>query len=139
MPHDKHWTNDEVAWLKETFVSSEVRGLISANNGDASKPKRGRAHGHQDGGLRRAATLMHERFPQQFQLPRSGESNDEFLKRRMSLQGSGQPVKRIEAETEDQCAQRVAKLFEVRGFIYTHFDPGLMRRGSEYLQVGSEQ
>lgn len=114
MPYYKHWTNEEVAWLKQTFVSSDVRVLISANNSDSLNPKRGRAHGHQDGGLRRAATLMHEKYPQQFLLPREAESNEAFLMRKTSLQGSGQPVKHIEAETEEQCAQRIANLFEVR-------------------------
>ncbi|THG97970.1 hypothetical protein EW026_g4123 [Hermanssonia centrifuga] len=119
MPYSKHWSDQELVWLKTKFASEEVRAIVepaiksaTQDEEEPKKVKRGRANGHQDGELKQAASYLFDNFPEEFRQPRKKESTEDFMRRKFALQGTGATVQKTRAESDADHQDRMEHLFD---------------------------
>lgn len=125
MPYSKHWSDQELVWLKTKFASEEVRAIVepaiksaTQDEEEPKKVKRGRANGHQDGELKQAASYLFDNFPEEFRQPRKKESTEDFMRRKFALQGTGATVQKTRAESDADHQDRMEHLFDVSIFVH---------------------
>ncbi|PSR94365.1 hypothetical protein PHLCEN_2v4466 [Hermanssonia centrifuga] len=117
----RKWHDAEWMFLWEAYTDESTRVALAENDQKAiyesGQSKKGRAKDHHDGGMKKAAKLIYDKFLIQFPNARVEESDKEFKTRRQQMESVYRRLhfraQRGLGETQEQFEKRKGtKLFE---------------------------